>query len=223
MELWRDSNALSLAELDDMFFSSADMDDDVLRYLQPEAAGRSPVHGRLRAAHGRSPQRASCSVASPKRRHIDEFSALFAGMSPAKRFSPARGPFSPLRGGAFSPGRASTAAASPVSRARQMRSTAGVFAGGSEACFRGQRSPVIPLIRCAAPRAPRTRAPCSTRQSGASRPARAHARREERARRARAFPRATAARAPVCAGRRSLTRLPAACPPPARLTLFPLP
>ncbi|KAG8470654.1 hypothetical protein KFE25_009075 [Diacronema lutheri] len=146
MELWRDSNALSLAELDDMFFSSADMDDDVLRYLQPEAAGRSPVHGRLRAAHGRSPQRASCSVASPKRRHIDEFSALFAGMSPAKRFSPARGPFSPLRGGAFSPGRASTAAASPVSRARQMRSTAGVFAGGSEACFRGQRSPVIPLI-----------------------------------------------------------------------------
>lgn len=152
MDLWRDGAPLSLDELDDVLAGEGDVHDDVLRYLISDGAGRSPAsHGRTRA-HGRSPQRAACVAASPKRRHLEAFSALFAGMSPAKRFSPARSPFSPMRNASlsFSPARAASAsvAASPITRARQLKSTAGVFAAGSEACFRGQqRSPVFSLIR----------------------------------------------------------------------------
>lgn len=154
MNLWRDGTHLSLDELDDVLSGEADADGELLRYLVPEAAARSPAScGRARL-HGRSPQRPACFAASPKRCQSDAFSALFAGMSPAKRFSPARGPFSPLRASfSFSPARGAsgTAAASPTARTRQLKSTVGVFAAGSEACFRGgQRAPEFPLIRCRA-------------------------------------------------------------------------
>ncbi|KAJ1624182.1 hypothetical protein T492DRAFT_1049076 [Pavlovales sp. CCMP2436] len=127
---WRDGTGISVEELDSALADGdGDTADSMFRFLVHDApAGRSPAgYGRSRTP-GRSP------VSPSKRPHTEAFNALFAGFSPVKRSSPG------FRGSA-------SVNTSPCTRASgQLKSTAGVFAAGSEECFRRQRTSIIPLI-----------------------------------------------------------------------------
>jgi hypothetical protein len=132
---WREGTSLSLDELDTVLAGDGEDEDDMLHYLNSDLSHRSLAlaHGRTRA-FGRSPQRGTGTVAySPKRSHIEAFNALLSSGSPMKRVSPAR----------------VSGASTPLTR--KLLSTNGVFAAGSEACFRGTRGSIIPLVRCALP------------------------------------------------------------------------
>jgi hypothetical protein len=148
---WREPASaigVSLADLDTVLADG--VEDDVLRYLQPSPAfARSPAFlGRQRAfgrspgrspqcmgiAAGCSPQRPGPASASPKRRHGEMYGSSLC--SPFKRFSP--GPSTRVGGPAASPSQRQT---------RPLLSTNGVFAKGSEACFRAPRGPMLPLVR----------------------------------------------------------------------------